>query len=267
MKNIDFEELKQIELDILKFVADFCNKNELKYFLAYGTLIGAIRHKGFIPWDDDIDIWMPRDDYNKLMDIFNQSETCHYKLLRPNDKCSYHPYVKVIDTRTVKIEEDYKYKNGNLGVDIDIFPLDGQPTDDNEYIKWYNKLQRYYWAYPFLFLKHCKKIKRIIGIPIIKLISGGKKNILNKTAQLHLKYPYSKTDFVGSIESCYNTKCDRYKKEWFDQTIEFEFEGATFKVPSEYDKILTQIYGDYMQLPPEEKRITHHSNKCYWVDK
>ena len=266
MKKINLEESKKIELDILSFVAEFCDKNELKYFLAYGTLIGAIRHKGFIPWDDDIDIWMPRDDYNKLMEIFQSSETGHYKLIRPTDKNSYHPFIKVIDTRTTKIEEGVKYKNGYLGIDIDIFPLDGQPSNDAEYEKWYNKLQKYYRLYPYLILDHCKKMKRIVALPIIKIISGGKKHILKKTAQLHAKYPYNESDFVGSIDCCYSYIGDRQKKEYFCDFVEVEFEGRFFKAPIGYHEVLTNIYGDYMQLPPEEKRVTHHSNKVYWND-
>lgn len=266
MTEITFEESKKIELNILSFVADFCDKNGLKYFLAYGTLIGAIRHKGFIPWDDDIDIWMPRDDYNKLMDIFQHSETGRYKLIRPTDKNSYHSFVKVIDTRTAKIEGNVKYKNGYLGIDIDVFPLDGQPTDNAIYLKWFNKLQKYYKLYPYLFLDHCWRLKRIISLPIIKVISGGKKNILKKTAKLHAKYSFNKSDFIGCIESCYNSKNNRYKKEWFEDAVEVEFESAVFKAPIGYDSILTQMYGDYMELPPKEKQITHHSNKTFWLE-
>ena len=130
MKEISFEESKKLELDILLAVADFCNKNNLTYFLAYGTLIGAIRHKGFIPWDDDIDIQMPREDYNKFIETFSHER---YKTIAPGTPLSKHSFVKVIDTETVKIEAHKKYKKGFLGVDIDIFPLDGTPSDENEY--------------------------------------------------------------------------------------------------------------------------------------
>lgn len=266
MKKINLEESKKIELDILSFVADFCDKNGLKYFLAYGTLIGAIRHKGFIPWDDDIDIWMPRDDYNKLMYIFQNSETDYYKLICPTDKNSYHPYVKVIDTRTIKLEESVKYKNGYLGIDIDIFPLDGQPSDDGDYTKWYYKLQRYYRLYPCLILDPCKKIKHMISVSIKKIISGGKKHILKKTAQLHAKYPYNESNFVGCVESCNNSEYNRYKKEWFEDVVEVEFENIVLKAPIGYDSILTKMYGNYMELPPKEKQITHHSNENFWLE-
>ena len=266
MKKINLEESKKIELDILSFVADFCDKNGLKYFLAFGTLLGAIRHKGFIPWDDDIDVWMPRDDYNKLMEIFQNSETGFYKLIRPTDKNSYHPFIKIIDNRTIKIENSVKYKNGYLGIDVDIFPLDGQPTTVIEHHKWYKKLQKHYRIYPYLILDHCRKIKRIIALPIIKIISGGKKHILKKTAQLHAKYPYNESEFIGCVECCYDYENYRYRKEWFADAVDVEFENGVFKAPIGYDEVLTQTYGDYMQLPPEEERETHHSNMTFWVD-
>lgn len=265
MKTMSFEEHKEIELDILSNVADFCDKNELRYYLAYGTLIGAIRHKGFIPWDDDIDIWMPRDDYNKLMEIYNNFDNGPYKLITPYDKVSRHTFVKIVNTLTVKKEAEIDYKNGFLGVDIDVFPLDGQPDDQIKYEKWYDKLQKYYKFYPYLILSHNNKIKRKIAFPIIRLLSGGKNNILNKTKKLHCKYPYEKCTYVGSIECCYDYIELRYKKEWFDDFVFVEFENKKFKAPAEYHKILTQTYGDYMTLPPVEKRITHHSNKVYWL--
>ena len=153
MKPMSFEETKQVELEILTNVAEFCDKHEIQYFLAYGTLIGAVRHKGFIPWDDDIDIWMPRADYNRFLKIYNKENSdSQYKVISPYDKISRHTFVKVVDTRTVKIESGIDYSNGYLGIDVDIFPLDGQPDNDKDYFKWYNKLQKYYKLYPYLIM-------------------------------------------------------------------------------------------------------------------
>ena len=133
MKRISFEEAKRVELDILLHVAKFCDEHGLRYFLAYGTLIGAVRHKGFIPWDDDIDIQMPREDYEKLLELYPKENTDEkYFLLAPEMKGAHHPYAKIIDTRTVKKELGAK-KNNPLGVDIDVFPLDGQPDGDKEF--------------------------------------------------------------------------------------------------------------------------------------
>ena len=146
MKEISFEESKKIELDILLAVADFCDKHNLTYFLAYGTLIGAIRHKGFIPWDDDIDIQMPRADYDKLIATFEHE---NLKLVAPGTPMSKHSCVKIIDTRTVKKEPHLKYKAGYLGIDIDVFPIDGAPSDEAEYNAWYDQLQKVYSRFVF----------------------------------------------------------------------------------------------------------------------
>lgn len=272
MKQLTTEELKQVELDILSDFAKFCDKNRLTYFLAYGTLIGAIRHKGFIPWDDDIDIWMPRADYNRLIAMFNeQHQDGVYWAILPTDKRSCHSFVKVIDTRTLKVEQGISYSSGFLGVDIDVFPLDGQPTDDAEFAEWYHRLYH-------LYLCHFTLIRKIEGslLTRIKLAGrqvltwiqhGNKRDILRKAATLHRKYPYETSTYVGTVESCFNFKSNRYKKEWFSKAVVTEFEGVSFKIPVGYHEVLTQLYGDYMQLPSAEQQVTHHRNKTYWRDK
>lgn len=263
MVQIGFDENKRVELEVLCAVADYCDKNNLQYFLAYGTLIGAVRHKGFIPWDDDIDIWMPRADYNKFIKEFRHDI---YEVIDPKSAVARHPFVKVVDTRTVKIESAVDYKNGTLGVDIDIFPLDGMPDNDGEYLEWYNKIQKYYKAFPAFILKWPKRLKSKVKRAFIKLCFGSKDKILSKAEELHSLYNYDKCSMVGSVESCYNSVRDRYKKEWFEETASVDFEGLKFKAPIGYHEVLTAYYGDYMKLPPEEERVTHHSNTTYWKD-
>ena len=144
-KSVPVEEQKKIALDILLDIAEFCDEHGLRYFLAYGTLIGAVRHMGYIPWDDDIDIQMPREDYNKLVEIYNeQKKNERYELIDPYSKKSRHTFVNVVDTRTVKLEPNVEYKFGYFGIDIDIFPLDGMPSDDVKYNEWHKALQKIY---------------------------------------------------------------------------------------------------------------------------
>ena len=132
------EELQKIELEILKYIDKVCKENNLTYFLAYGTLIGAIRHKGFIPWDDDVDIQMPRDDYNKLCDILKE-ENGRYKLLDHKEGLGYiYPFAKVIDSNTRLIETGLT-ETVNMGVYIDIFPIDGTPNDFKKRKKYLKK--------------------------------------------------------------------------------------------------------------------------------
>ncbi len=265
MKPMTFDEIRQVELEILKDIAKFCDENNLKYFLAYGTLIGAVRHKGFIPWDDDIDIWMPRDDYNEFLKLYNKKES-RYRAISPYEKIARHSIVKVVDTKTVKIEESTDYSNGYLGVDVDIFPLDGQPAEEKKYKKWYRRLQLYYRLYLCCVMSSEGKLKKKIGLPIVKLLCGNKNNLLNKADALHRLYSYEDSTYVGAVESCYNFVNNHYKREWFNDYILMDFEDTQFKIPIGYDNILTKMYGDYMQLPPKEKQITHHENNAYWVE-
>lgn len=265
MKVIKFEEAKEIELQLLLEIARYCKENDIKYFLAYGTLIGAIRHKGFIPWDDDIDLQMPREDYNKFISTYNlENKNTRFRLIAPDDPISKHSFAKFIDTRTVKIESGIKYKNRTLGIDVDIFPIDGEPETEIDFHLWYQKLQKIYRLYGYYLINPIGNWKLRFGIPIIKFVIGGKKHLLKKAAKLHSLYPYEKSSFVGTVESAYNSPNNRYDKAWYESSVDVEFEGHMLKAPVGYDQILTKMYGDYMKLPPEDKQVTHHRNKTYW---
>ena len=271
MKLIDFEETKKVELGILKEFADFCEENNLSYFLAYGTLIGAIRHKGFIPWDDDVDVWMPRPDYDKLKELFNsQRKNSNYIVVSPHEKVSRHSIVKIIDKRTEKSEKGVDYKYGVLGVDIDVFPLDGQPEDDCVYEAWYNKLQKIYRRH-FVLISQAPtafipKMKYMVKLAIIRAIHITKKNILKKAEKNHKKYSYNDSKYVGAVESWSNSRSNRYNKDWFSEAVLVDFEGYKFKAPIGYHEILSKMYGDYMKIPTAEKRVSHHTSKAYWKE-
>lgn len=262
--SISLEQHKEIQVGILLDFAKFCEDNNLKYFIAYGTLLGAVRHKGFIPWDDDIDVWMPRKDYNFL--IKNYKSNLNYRLINPRDNEARHPYVKIIDSNTVKIEKLVDYSNGNLGVDIDVFPLDGQPDDDTTFVLWYKKLIKIYKNYLYNVLKNGGSVKRRIFFPILKFFAHSRKWVFKKADMLHALYPFDNSMYVGTIESTFDVIRDRFCKEWFEDSIMLEFESYRFRAPRDYDKILTQLYGDYMTLPPVEKQKTHHGFQLYTLD-
>ncbi|MEE1198583.1 MAG: LicD family protein [Acutalibacteraceae bacterium] len=264
MKELTIDEAKKIELEILLFFDKFCKENNKQYFLAGGTLIGAVRHKGFIPWDDDIDTYMMREDYDWMIENFNKIKSqSRYKLIPPSSEHAKHSFVKIIDVKTVKIENGVAYNNDYLGVDIDVFPLDGQPDTIKEYNKWHKKLMTIYRLHTYCIIDTAGKLKRIIAVPLIRLFTGGRKTLLKRAEKLHKKYTYENAKYIGPKECAFNTYNDRYKKEWFDKAIDGEFEGHIFPIPIGYDAVLTQLYGDYMKLPPVEKQITHHSNKMY----
>ena len=267
MRELSFEDAKIIELNILRHIDDFCNKNNLKYFLAYGTLIGAVRHKGFIPWDDDIDITLPREDYNWLIENFNKiNDGGRYKLVSPYSKGAKHPYVKIIDTFTVKIEAGVNYHNDYLGVDVDVFPMDGQPESKQEFDRWFNRLMRIYKLHAYCLMETNGSLKRKIFVPIIRMLTGGHVRLAKKVDKLHKKYTISKSNYVGVTSCLFVNRGDRFRKECISGCKYVSFEGYEFPIPIGYDEILTNIYGDYMKLPPEEKRVTHHANKMYIKD-
>lgn len=265
MRELSVEEAKKYELDILLDVAKFCDENGLRYYLAYGTLIGAVRHKGFIPWDDDIDIQMPREDYEVFLEKYNKTSSC-YKAIDPYEECAKHSYVKVIDTRTIKIEKYKEYKeNMYLGIDIDIFPVDGQPETYRRYSRYFRKKQIILAIFEFFVVRKyynnflLEKTANFVGNILTKL--HYKKRVLDKLKKINSPYKYDECTYVGATDSLYNYKKDRTLKKNYESYVLVDFEGYKFKAPAGYHEILTNIYGDYMQLPPEEQRVTHHGNK------
>ena len=268
MKPISLEEEKKIQFEILKYFADFCDKNGLRYYLAYGTLLGAVRHKGFIPWDDDIDVSMPVSDYKKAIELFNsQSSDSKYRLIAPNDKVSRHLYVKIIDTDTIKIETPVNYKNGYLGVDIDVFYTDGVPEDYEDFLKWCKKFNKIAAKGVNKVLKwRHKSLKSTVRIGLSKLMSlHSREYYIKKLEEMHSRYKYDDCEWVGHICGCFlDNYYNRFKKEWFLESCEVEFEGCYFKAPKNYDGYLTALYGDYMTPPPVDKQISHHANNTFY---
>jgi len=268
VRKMTFEETKQVELEILEKVAGFCDAHGIRYYLGFGTLIGTIRHKGFIPWDDDIDIWIPRCDYNRFLEIFPQkNNNDRYELVSPYSKKSRHSFAKIIDTKTLKIEKGVDYSYGAMGVDLDIFPLDGQPESDEEFNKYYNKKRFYYIIYNFAITKfNFGSLKyRLLKLALF-WTKFFKVAIVKRCDRISAKYAYETSQVVGSTASLYNTRKERFKKEWFEEYKIAVFENREFKIPAGYDNILRTLYGDYMKLPPEKERLTHHSYDTYWKD-
>lgn len=253
---LTLDEIKSIEINILSYVASLCEKHNLRYFLAYGTLIGAIRHKGFIPWDDDIDIAMPRDDYNRLLSIM-RGENEKYECLIPLENGYFYEFAKVID-KTTSVQEKYTIK-AHCGVWIDIFPLDGLKKND--------KLSHYL----LVLFNRCRaaavnknfphKTKGMFVLAeylfwiLCRLI--GYKPFLKWSMKLAQKYKYDDSDIVGYASS-YPANNKYLKKEWFSESLKVYFEKRQFNIPIGYHEYLTTQYGDYMQLPPENKRVSHH---------
>lgn len=263
MKELTLPEIQQCSFKILLEFKNICEKNNFQYFLAYGTLIGAIRHKGFIPWDDDIDVWMPRPDYDKFVQFCIDNESSLGVLaLKHFKSCKeyIYPIARLVDTR-YKIEYTDAKEYG-LGLFIDIYPLDGVNGADKSNIK---KIKRQISKVACLgktrFVPAYRKWKNIFKLPYYFFNKRKDINkLIKKLDLLGQKYDYAKSEIVG----CAVWEPDeRFNREDFSDCTDMIFCDYSFKVPVGYDNLLKQLYGDYMQLPPENDRKAHHYYRAY----
>ncbi len=271
MNEITLREQQLIMLDILKKFAEFCEENNLRYFLDAGTLLGAIRHKGFIPWDNDADVCMPRPDLDRFVTLIKRQNymlSDHIVLERPED--TLFPYFKLGDTRTLMIE----YPESNpveCYVYIDIFCKDGLPDNMKKAKRICNKsgkLCLWNWFYKYS-LKAWPKghsfIKKIVAC-IVKPFVRNKNRALLKQKEfikkVNQKYPYETCKYVTTLSNGeFYRMC---LKSNFDDYIKHKFEDEMFRIPVGYENWLTVLYGnDYMVPPPKEKQLVHNV-KVYW---
>lgn len=282
-KNIDVEMLKKIQLEVLIDIANFCEEHNLRYYLGAGTLIGAVRHKGFIPWDDDIDIIMPRPDYIKFIEIYNQKEDMRYTVHSiANDSHFWRAFAQVFDNKTMMVEENLNEKYAKHPIAIDIFPMDGVP-ENKLLLKINSLLQKvlhvlYYSAVTaYQPSKHFSnkegglttaKNKLRTGMKYIAITIFGKipaQKTIKLINKLAMQWKFEDAKHVAEYtEMTYGLYRQINKKSDFDDFVWGEFEGHRFHIPVGYDAYLTRLYGDYMQLPPVEKRVSIHSFSGYW---
>jgi len=263
-RQLTSSELKKLQIEVLKKFAQVCEKENLQFMLYYGSLLGAVRHKGMIPWDDDIDLCMMRESYDRLVNI-NWS-TKNLKLISSvNHPDAPYPFTKISNTGTLFLENQ-NYPVDDLGVNIDVFPLDYIPE---------NPIRR--GAEEFIL----KILKIILAAKVVKVSPERStlKNVILKTANLLFFLPSQRAiaNTINSIASqarcpsamigCrvgpYGVKKDCFPEQHFRYVESIPFEDGVMPVPVSHDFVLTKLYGDYMTPPPDQSRNSHHDFKAY----
>lgn len=266
MKKIDLDESKSLQVSILENIHSFCEKNNLTYSLAYGALIGAIRHGGFIPWDDDIDIVMPRKDYTFFLMNYCDEKGIYKVHSLANDLDYKLPFAKVEDTRTILKE---KSSSGNhFGISIDVLPIDLMGVDMESSIKIVSRLKLLKFIYKGkLVIPNSRNsfIKKI-GIWGIKILAYPIS--LRYLAQLIDRkcssIGVSDAKFLGCLCWGYEEH-EIMPRSYFNEYTKIKFEGKEFFTFKDWNSYLTHLYGDYMKLPPEEKRCSPHEiTNMFW---
>ena len=267
-KEITIDESKEIQLNLLQNVMTFCKENKIRCWLCGGTLLGAIRHHGFIPWDDDIDLEMPREDYIRFLKLFHGKNNIKIISIE-NNSHYYQVFAKIYDSRTCLIENiNHACK---IGVCLDIFPLDNLTDDFEDCKKLAGRLSFWQKILKFKLIKLSKNrpLSRNILIAIGKLFSivFSVRYIIKKIDVLTQTFSYNKESvYVGALATQTYGLREIMKREWFQEDIEVKFEGAMYPAPAGYHNILSQMYGDYMIPPPENKRKSHHDYIAYWKE-
>lgn len=251
-RRMSMKEMQSTEKEILAYVDQLCRKYALRYWVCGGTLLGTIRHKGFIPWDDDIDIFLPWQDYLKLIEVFEENE--RYTMMgmgtsEVNDFCDI--FAKVVDKNTI-INEDIGTVRKVNPVWIDVFPLVGLPADSEERLVFFRKYQ---------------EVNRRIWEEFYA--SNGSVEVFSKwygkQREFLEKYDFDKSDYVGVLGTAYGER-DATTRAVYDSTCRMPFEDIEVNVPVGYHEYLDNLYGkDWMQLPDESKRQSHHNVEAYWL--
>lgn len=273
MREIDTKEFKRVEFDLLAKTDEVCRAQGIKYSLCGGTLLGAIRHKGFIPWDDDIDIAMPRNDYNCFMNYVNThgAELGMHVVSSGTDPNYAYLFGKVCDSNTIIEEENFNRDGSEMGVYVDIFPIDGLGREalalKHFKTMWFSRelLVACNWKKYFRSKTHAWYIEPVRFVIYCISRFASPKKLIHKVEKYYSQYPLDKSEYAAIVCGSY------WEKEIMPASVlsnfcEVEFEGKCFMAFRDYDEYLKRIYGDYMELPPKEKQVTHHMFKAYWKD-
>jgi len=247
------EEVKACQIDILRYIKKVCQENSLRYYLCAGTLLGAVRHKGYIPWDDDIDITMPYPDYRKMLEII-QEENSSYQVWSPynyKEKC-FCLFSRIFNRDTIMRVWEYPFLITG-GISIDVFPLFGLPDKAGEVMPYYTKVRRLQEQFISTYIEYVDETEERVKQRI---------KLQGELLSLLEKYDFDESGQVFSITK-YKEK-EILPADIYNNSTVVEFEGELFAAAEGYDRYLKALYGNYMELPPEEQRTTDHNFKAFW---
>lgn len=273
MKRLDINDIKKLSFEVLCQIRDVCEANGIAYSLTGGTLLGAVRHQGFIPWDDDIDIMMPRPDYDRFLQIVKSGDFGFDLLAAESCGEAYgYPFAKACHRNTLVIERGVQESGLPLGVYVDIFPVDGAGNSyraaklrtmvfqflhglkitSNWTCYHRSKLRKWYYEPPRYI---CYLLSRLLG-----------RRRIDRAIDAFLRgKDYRRCAFAGRLVGDFGSM-EIMPRTLFDETTKMSFEGQLFSAVKDYDTFLSRLYGEYMQLPPKEKQVTHHEFEAYWVE-
>lgn len=252
--------LWNVEMEILDVIDKVCRENGIKYSLAYGTMLGAVRHKGFIPWDDDLDIWMFREDYNRFIEIWETSNIKGYYLLSQDKAEEFGTnFIKIRKDNTAFVSKGEEHRDFHHGMFVDIFPLDNVGLTTSE-----EKIQRIYSLLSMLYSRgnasdHDGKLmywgSKILLSIVPRKFYKTLRNYFNGKVQKYNGNP--KATKMACFVTAGATQ-RQFKRDWFAKIIDVPFEDRKYMCYEDTDPILKVVYNDYMQLPPEEDRVWRH---------
>lgn len=271
MQPVTLQEMQQIEFNLLLAFDAMCVQHQLRYYIDGGTLLGAMCYEGFIPWDDDIDLKMPRPDYERFLDLAKELPD-HIQLETPTKTHCVHLFSKLVDTRTVLLEHTEGRVNES-GVYIDILPMDGHPQDGPAYEAHLRKLSRYNSLFhasqsDFSALRHASGWKnRLKGFLYSQIYTPWK--LYCKLTETAKQFSYDSSDRVGLLIEGDPLR-ERFEKDWLEPPIELEFEGHMFPAPSGYRRHMEIFYGEHVTRPECYHNLPHypgnHAYEVFWKE-
>lgn len=263
--NDEMKKLHNCHLIIANEIKRICNKHNIPYYIIAGTLLGAVRHNGFIPWDDDMDIGMLREDYEKFISVAKDELGEEFFLQSFETDENYAlPFIKIMLNDTVLVERNTSGNSSKKGIYVDIFPFDNVPDSEAkrkiQNIKTYYLKRLFLAKQNYLIAKKGETAKAIV-YKFLKFCSlfTTKKAIHSSLLKEMKRYNKTQTKKIVLFGGSYGYSKESVEREWFLKTVELPFEDTSFTAPYEYIKYLEYFYGDYKKLPPEDKRYNRHN--------